>query len=120
MQLGSPFADDLRHRVEQTLGVRVLRAGEQRVDRRLLDDLPGVHDDDPVADLGDDAEVVGHEEHGHAEVALERAEQVEDLRLDRDVERGRRLVGDRAASGRCDSAIAIIARWRMPPENACG
>jgi hypothetical protein len=46
-------------------------------------------------------------------------DQLEDLRLDRDVERGRRLVGDeqvRAAA----SAIAIIARWRMPPENWCG
>ena len=43
----------------------------------------------------------------------------EDLRLDRDVERGRRLVRDQQV-GLHESAIAIIARWRMPPENWCG
>ena len=46
-------------------------------------------------------------------------DQVEDLRLDGHVERGGRLVGDQQL-GVADSAIAIIARWRMPPENWCG
>ena len=45
---------------------------------------------------------------------------LEDLRLDRHVERGRRLVGDQQTSGLHASAIAIITRWRMPPENWCG
>ena len=43
--------------------------------------------------------------------------QVEDLRLDRDVERGRRLVGDEQRRDCSASAIAIMTRWRMPPEN---
>ena len=32
------------------------------------------------------------------------------------------VVGSSAISsfGSLDSAIAIIARWRMPPENSCG
>ena len=47
-------------------------------------------------------------------------QQLEDLRLDRDVERGRRLVGDQQRRDRTTSAIAIITRWRMPPENWCG
>ena len=54
----------------------------------------GIHHRDAVGDLGDDAEIVGDEEHAHAALALELAQQVEDLRLDGDVERGRRLVGD--------------------------
>ena len=44
------------------------------------------------------------------------AEEVEDLRLDRHVEGGRRLVGDEQLGSHA-SAIAIITRWRIPPEN---
>ena len=47
-------------------------------------------------------------------------QQAQDLRLDGDVERRGRLVGDRGSPGSQDSATAIIARWRMPPENSCG
>ena len=43
----------------------------------------------------------------------------EDLPLDDDVERGRRLVHDHS-SGSSASAIAIITRCRMPPESSCG
>ena len=75
---------------------------------------------DPVGDLGDHAEVVGDQHDRHAELALQLAQQVEDLRLDGDVERGRRLVGDQQRRGRTTSAMAIITRWRMPPENWCG
>ena len=60
----------------------------------LLDDLARVHDRDPVAHLGDDAEVVGDEDDRRAGLVAQVAHQVEDLRLDRHVERGRRLVGD--------------------------
>ena len=72
----------------------MLRIGEQRVDRRALDDLAGVHHHHLVGDLGDDAEIVGDDQHRHAEPALQVLQQVEDLRLDGDVERRRRLVGD--------------------------
>ena len=41
------------------------------------------------------------------------------LRLDGDVERGRRLVGDQQL-GRQASAMEIIARCRWPPESWCG
>ena len=41
-----------------------------------------------------DVEVVGDEQHRHAEPGLQVLEQLEDLRLHGDVERGRRLVGD--------------------------
>ena len=61
---------------------------------RELDDLAEVHDRDPVGDVADDREVVGDEEIGEAERLLELDEQVQHLRLDRDVERRHRLVGD--------------------------
>ena len=44
--------------------------------------------------LGDDAEVVGDQDHRHPALAAQVVEQLQDLRLDRHVERGRRLVGD--------------------------
>ena len=83
-----------RDRAQQAPRVGVLRAGEDRVRRRLLDDPAGVHDRDLVGHLGDDAEVVRDDHDGRAELALQALDQLEDLRLDGHVERGRRLVGD--------------------------
>jgi hypothetical protein len=50
----------------------------------------------PVILLSDDynAEIVRDEQHRHAVVPLQRLQQLQDLRLHGDVERGRRLVGD--------------------------
>ena len=45
--------------------------------------------------------------------------QLEDLRLNGDVERGRRLVGDQQLGSQA-SAMAIITRCRMPPDIWCG
>ncbi len=60
----------------------------------LLLDAGGVHDDDVVGDLGDDAEVVGDHDDRAAELVLQALHQVEDLRLGGHVERRGRLVGD--------------------------
>ena len=82
------------NRGEQTLGVGMGRAGEQPIGRRLLHDLSGVHHRDPIGPAGHDAEVVGDEQDRHAVAVAQPVEHLEDLRLHRDVERGRRLVGD--------------------------
>ena len=50
--------------------------------------------DHAIGDLGDDAEIMGDEHDGHVAAALQVADQFEDLRLRRDVERGGRFVGD--------------------------
>ena len=55
---------------------------------------------------GDDAEVVGDEDHRHVAVALLLGEQVEDLGLHGDVEGGGRLVGEQQRRARRP------ARWR--------
>jgi hypothetical protein len=57
----------------------------------------GVHHRDLIAHLGDDAEVVGDENQRKAMLALQFAEQIEVLRLDRQVEAGGRFVGDQQA-----------------------
>ena len=59
-----------------------------------LRDATEVHDRDPVADVLDHAHVVGHEEIGQPKLALQLLEQVQDLGLDRHVERGDGLVAD--------------------------
>ena len=72
----------------------MLRALEHVVHRPGLDDLAVLHHADPVGDLAHDAEIVGDEQHRHAEAGLQVLQQRQDLRLHGDVERGGRLVGD--------------------------
>ena len=59
-----------------------------------LNDLPQVHDQDAVRDVPDRCQVVTDEQVRETEVALQPLEQVDDLRLQRDIEGGDRLVAD--------------------------
>ena len=83
-----------RDRAQQAQRIRMLRIGEQQVDRRFLDDSAGIHDHHAVCDLGHHAEIVGDQHDGGARALAQVAQQVEDLRLDGDVQCRRRLVGD--------------------------
>src|SRR5436190_3670283 len=67
---------------------------EDRADGAGFDDAAAVHDGDAIRRLRDDAEVVRDEQLRQVQRRLHLAQQIEDLRLDRDVERRRRLVGD--------------------------
>ena len=60
----------------------------------LLDDLALRHDAHAVRHLAHDREIVGDEEQRHVQAFPQRAEERENLCLDRHVERRRRLVGD--------------------------
>ena len=80
-------------RLEQTLGVGVVVAVEQVPALGPLHHLPAVHDDDLVGHVGDDAQVVGDEDDGGAELALQVPHHVEHLGLDGDVQCGGGLVG---------------------------
>ena len=104
-----------RHGREQRLGVRVDRPLVELLRRRELDDLAEVHHRDAVGDVADDAEVVGDEDVGQRELVLEVVEQVDDLGLDRHVERRDGLVGDDQARvererARDADALALAAR----------
>ena len=111
---------------------RACRGGAARANKsaalRGLDDLAGIHHGDPVRDARDDAEVVRDQQERDAELALQIGEQPQDLRLDGDVERGRRLVGDQQRRARTSApwrssragavrrtAGADIARAARPP-----
>ena len=65
--------------------------------RRALHDAAEVHDDHFVGDQLDDGQVVRDEDVGDAGRFLQVHQQVQHLRLDRDVERRDRLVGDHQA-----------------------
>ena len=91
----------VRHGREERPGVGVLRTAgvgalgvDQVGDGELLDDPAGVHDDDAVADLPHDGDVVADEEQRRVLLALHLLEEGQDLRLDGDVERRGRLVRD--------------------------
>ena len=90
---GAIRVGDHRRR-EQRHGVGMARRAEEIPNRGHLDDLPQVHDRHPVAHVLDDGEVVGDEEVGEAELALQVLEEVDDLGLDRDVQGRHRLVAD--------------------------
>jgi hypothetical protein len=59
-----------------------------------LDDAAGIHDRDAMRDMAHDRKIVGNEQIGEAEPALQVRKQVDDLGADRNVESGHRLVGD--------------------------
>src|SRR5215471_18351637 len=105
------LAAELRHRAEECTRVRMLGMVEQLANGGCLHDLAGVHHGHPVTHLGHDAQVVGHEDEGHARLALDVLEEVEVLRLDGHVEIGGGLVGDdqSRAAGEGDGADDALA-----------
>ncbi len=89
-----PPAPVRRDRREQRLRVRMPGALEDRHHVALLDRAPGVHDDDAVADLRDHAEIVRDEDDRGPVRLPESLQELDDLSLERHVERRGRLVGD--------------------------
>ena len=77
------------------------------------------HHQHPVRHFGDDAHVVGDQQHGHAVRDLQPLDQA---RISACVVTSSAVVGSSAISSRGPhaSAMAIIARCRMPPENSKG
>src|SRR5438034_747206 len=66
-------------------GVWVLRMDEHILRRALFDYAAGVHDDHSIAHAGHDAQVVRDEDRRGAVIPVQRAKELEDLGLDRDV-----------------------------------
>ena len=82
--------------------------GTASSDRRALDDAAEIHHRDLARDMLHHREIVADEEIGEAELAPQLGEQVEDLRLHRDVERARSA----RRRPRCAAAARARARWR--------
>ncbi len=91
--------------IQKPPGVLVLGPGQHPVSGPLLDDDSVAHHQNPIGDPGDDGKVVADDQQCGA-ARFEIREQVQDLRLDGHIERGRRLVRDHelgfAGQSRCD------------------
>ena len=96
-QLAAKLLVDAGDGAQQRPGVGMLRSAEDGLGRALLHHPAGVHHHHPGADAGDHRHVVGDQHDRGAELAVEVLELLQDLRLDRDVERGGGLVGDEQA-----------------------
>ena len=70
------------------------RVVEDILDRTRLHDAAAIHDDDAVDRFGDDAEIMRDHHEAHARLGLDVLDELQDLRLDGDVERGGGFVGD--------------------------
>ena len=79
---------------QQRLRVWMVRRVEQRGCLRDFHQPAEIHDRDPVRDVPHHGEVVRYEHIGQAETLLQILHQVDHLRLDRNVQRGDRLVRD--------------------------
>ena len=94
------------------------RRAEQHFARRDLDDAAAAHDGDAVGHVVDDREIVRDEEIGEAEFAAQIVEEIENLRLHRDVERRDRFIADEQLrsereGARDADALALAARETM-------
>jgi hypothetical protein len=82
-----------------------------------FDDLALVHHRDPVGHARHDGEIVGDEEEAHLLLGHEVFQEVEDLRLGGDVERGGRFVRDQEpgvkCNGRCDADPLTLAAGKL-------
>ena len=85
---------EARHRAHQRLQIGMLRLAEDVLDAAGFHHAAAVHHDHLGRHVGDHAEIVRDEQHRHAQFALQVADQLQDLRLDGDVERGGRLIGN--------------------------
>jgi hypothetical protein len=83
---------EVRDGVEQHARVRMLRTREELAGGSELHDAAEIHDADAVGDVMDDREIVRDEEIREPERVRQVAHQVQHLRLNGNVERGRRLV----------------------------
>jgi hypothetical protein len=91
---------------------------EQDIYRGMLHNSTEVYYQDFVADLCDYPKVMRNEKNRHPELFLQLLQEFKDLGLNGDPEpwwviRIRIL-------GLQTRAMAIIARWRIPPDNSCG
>src|SRR6185437_2906958 len=79
---------------KQRSGIGVFRSAEELGHPGGFDDPSRVHDEHSIAELADDSQVMSDEQYARLVCFADLAEQVEYLCLDRDVQRGRRLVSD--------------------------
>ncbi len=108
-------ADDARHRLQQAQRVGMARRGERAPRTRLLDDAAGIHDGDALGGFGHHRQIMVMRIVAMPISAWSRGSS---SRICAWVVTSSAVVGSSAisSSGPQASAIAIITRWRMPPD----
>ena len=98
------------------------RAPEERGRRSSLDGAAEIHNGDLVADMTHDPQVVGDEQVGEPAFRLNVFQQIDHLGLDRNVERGDRLICDdqRGSSAGLGRSQAADADHRKTGTDGCG
>jgi len=81
-----------QHRTQQYPRVGMPRCLEQSIRRRQFDDAAEIHHGNAACDMVDDAKIVADEDQRQTKLALQLRKQVQNLGLDRDVERTGRLI----------------------------
>ncbi|MNS96362.1 hypothetical protein D3C72_1306580 [compost metagenome] len=76
------------------MGVGLLRRGKQFAHRPLLHLFPLTHDQYPIGYLRHYAHIVGNKNHPHLHFLLQYADKLQDLRLNGDVQRCGRFIGN--------------------------
>eukprot|EP00825_Cyclidium_porcatum_P015894 TRINITY_DN19133_c0_g1_i1.p3 TRINITY_DN19133_c0_g1~~TRINITY_DN19133_c0_g1_i1.p3 ORF type:complete len:167 (-),score=13.20 TRINITY_DN19133_c0_g1_i1:37-537(-) len=85
-----------RHRNgrQQGLRIRMLRRAQHLFCPSPFDNTPQIHHSHVVGQIFDDCKVVGNEQIGDAQFALQLLQQIQDLRLHRNIEGRSRFVAD--------------------------
>lgn len=79
---------------KKRLGIGMHWIGKQLIGPCLFHHLAQIHDRDVVREILDDREVMGDKDIGKSNVLLQLFQQVQDLRLNRNVQCGNRFVAD--------------------------
>src|SRR5438128_3005458 len=108
-----------RHDGDERLRVRMPRILDQFARGPFLDDLAEVHDADPVREDPRKREVVGDEEVREAFLVPQLDEELQDLRADRHVEHGARLIGHEELWIE-DERTRDRHSLPLSPESSCG
>ncbi len=98
---------------------RMRRRGCEATFLQRFNRLAAAHDEEALAHVVDHRKVVADEEVGQAALGAKTRQEVQDLGLDRGVEREVGSSRSRTDGSRI-SARAIAMRWRWPPESWCG
>ena len=119
LQPGASRADGPRHRFHQSARVGMAGVLQQCARRAGLHDAPRIHHADCCADLAEHAKVVADQQDQRAESSWFSRRYMSRIRAWTVTSKA--VVGSSAISncGVAISAVVMVARWRIPPENSC-
>ena len=87
--------------LQKALGIFMLRMVEDLVTGTGLHDTTGIHDCNTVTHARHDTQVMGDHDDRHTQLVLQLHHQFQDLRLNRNVQCGSRLIGDQKLRFTC-------------------